>query len=270
VLGTLADVGAVLFVCLAAACAARLAAAADGWSKGLTVGLVPAVVFAVLFGGYACVGSEPRWRAFSLDLAARPAAAVQQFQLPSPVPRRGIARSQFLVDLETDAEAPPLTVRLNGRKLARGEYRWSRWNAPAGKHLVPYEAYSQFQDRTVSSWPQWWALDVNPAVLAGEKKVTLALAYDRPQRTEASFARLGGVVTGREGSAVYGPSIRSGPSNSLYRWIVAGDWRLWESTEVAGTGGQSRVEQVKPGVPSSARFNIRLVVHSKKGRPVVY
>ena len=79
----------------------RLSATSLGHPRALVAGFLPAVLFAALFTSYAYTGSEPRWRAFSLDLARLSRGVVQEIHFREPLQRGQIAWTPWLADLRT-------------------------------------------------------------------------------------------------------------------------------------------------------------------------
>ena len=99
--------------------------------------------------------------------------------------------------------------------------------------------------------------------------------------------RLGGSHACTQPDACYGPSPRalsSGAETSLYRWHVAGDWRIWTRTKLDSKSTTSRLGAPGGPVPASARTrllaerisrgqahaNIRLLVRQRDGVSKIY
>ena len=262
---------------------------AEGRDRALVIGFVPAALFALLFGSYAYIESEPRWRSFVVDLAELPHAVVQDIELPAPLETNAVASAQWLVDLQTDFDPPPLLVSMDGVPLAPGRFPWKRLfcNPPDPVLCTVYDRLSDFTGALPAS-PQWWGIRVNPRDLAGRKRVSLRLSWsdEEPRRADSRRIALGGALSPDAANAFYGPSpwgLTSGRGTSLYRWHVANDWRMWTTSPLESRATESRIaplgaQSEDPRVNriagllarGAAHFNIRLHVVYKSGRVAVY
>src|SRR5262249_12283850 len=157
----------------------------------------------------------------------------------------------WLVDLQTDADPPPLRVTVNGEQLPTGDPGWRRLFGgppdpdPAGRGWrLGYETYAEFAGRPLSSWPQWWAVPAEPRRGAGGGGV----AFGLPAPEGAPRARLGIALGDGRGGRFYGPAAQT----SVYRWIAVGDWRLWGRTVTAAAA--TRGHFTEGGADGSSPF----------------
>ncbi len=259
-----------------------LAAPSLGRARAAVAGFLPAGLFAALFGAYAFVASEPRWQRWVVDCNRLPGPIVQEIMLPGPLPTEQINSAEWLVDLQTDADPPPLRAAVNGIWLESGQHSWGRPLCPPDQS--PYENFSTFAGRPLSSFPQWWTLRVDPATIALKAVLRLELAgEDAGERGQRVC--VGGSFCRRPTDPFQGPGIQPHYSRSLFRWVVAGDWRLTATTPLGSIATRSSLppssgpgEQTDPEEKTLShmvdrgygRFNIRLLVQFKDGRQVVY
>jgi 4-amino-4-deoxy-L-arabinose transferase-like glycosyltransferase len=281
-LGGLGD-AAILVLALAwGTVLAWLAAPSLGRARAAVAGFLPAGLYAVLFSSYAFVGSEPRWQSWGVDCNRLPGPVVQEVTLPGPLQAEQIESAEWLVDLQTDADPPPLRVAVNGKWLEPGLYSWGRLLCPPDQS--PYGTFATFAGRPLSSCPQWWTLRVDPATVGQKAILRLELAGedagDRGQRVCVA-----GMFCRRPTDPFRGPGIQPHFSRSLFRWVVAGDWRLTATTPLGSIATRSSLpptggpgEQADPEEKTLShmvdrgygRFNIRLLVQFKDGRQVIY
>ena len=292
VIGVCAGWGAIVY---------RLAIGWVGRRKALLVGFLPVVLFAVGFGSYAYVRSEPRWRAWELDLHRQPHSVTQEIELTAPLPVDRIASAIWLVDLQTTFDLPPLEVALNGEWLSPEQYRWRRlFCNRAGGALktgqqrracnVYRKGLSSFTGAYGPS-PQWWGVQVDPSRVGGMDSPSLSLARrgNVPGRRTSGRIGLGGTFSRGVAGSVYGPSVEGltpGEGTSIYRWHVANDWRMWLSGPLASRRSKSSMDRAwtEPQAPGDSRvrvlidnmerqrahFNIRLLIEYKDGRRVIF
>lgn len=187
------------------------------------------------------MASEPRWRAWRLPLREPVSAVTQRLELPEPLAEHRIAAARWLVDLATSFDPPPLALEVNGARLSEAQYVWRRLfcageprsgvPGPNGGREVLCETYATLSSFTGASRtsPQWWAVEVDPALVAGRDVVALTLLPDASGRGEGML-ELGGSFSADVPRLVYGPLPRAftpGRATSIYRWHVANDWHLW-------------------------------------------
>ncbi|MEE8474285.1 MAG: glycosyltransferase family 39 protein [Myxococcota bacterium] len=250
----------------------------------------PALLFVFFFGSYVVVRSEPRWRAWEADLAELGDGIVQTVEIPASEPAGPMESAVWLVDLQTPSETPPLRVGLNGTWLEPGQYSWSRLFCPRDgsdpsarwkKHCRIYrEGISDFTAAFEAS-PQWWGLKMDPRLVSGQTRLALRLAWDGSADEPGTVG--GTFFPADRGRQVYGPSVladKVGIATSLYRWHVAHDWRLWETSRLDAGGSASRLDREPARGPRSPRldyiskmmwrdeahWNIRLRLVTSEGR----
>lgn len=275
----------------------HLAKRSLGYRQGLIVGFAPIFLFVALFGSYAYVSSEPRWRAWSVDLGSLQLSVVQEIQLPSPLYADQIESAEWLVDLQTDLNPPPLAVAINGLWISPDQVHWQQFYCGSDhdeiKACGTYKRYARFANRSISTWPQWWSISVDPELLEGKDVLSLTLNRDSATVNfdTAGQIKLGGTFSNEPETSFYGPSINAhsgGTKTSLYRWVVTQDWRIWETTKLASIYTRSSFVQPEPisvranghasitkSVPSmvdqqNGHFGIRLLVRFKNGQQAIY
>ena len=256
---------------------ARLLAGETAGRGERLVGLVPALVFALLYGSYAYIGSEPRWRAWELPVDRSSGPVVQEIELARLVPTASIRSGMWLVDLRSDAEPTGLQVGVNGEWLEPDQYRWRRLTCEGPEGLKNFwcmiyrESMSAFNGAFPGS-PQWWGIEIEAPLFGDRSQVSLELRR-RPGSEAAPEERflLGGNFDVGNSRLFYGPSPRAtelGPKSSIYRWHVARDWRIWERTPLKSVRSSSRAaeEPASDARPGSSDFELYLIDQVNSGR----
>lgn len=301
-LGAAADASVITLAFAWGALVWRLAAPSLGARRAALAGFGPASFFALLFAASACVGSEPRWRAWRVDLAGT-LEAVQTLELTAPLAADEIHSALWLVDLETRLDPPPLRVALDGHRLEPASYAWQRLfcqpEAPRLPGLAPEarrprrplplsdaelsqiwcRVYQDGIDRftgALAGSPQWWGLRMDPGRLSGRRVLSLGLAADG---APLAPVRIGGAYARGPGPFV-GPSLAGltpGPGTSLTRWHVVHDWRFWETTPLASltSAGRFAGPAASPALADAlargeAQLGIRLLIGRADGRWEIY
>ncbi len=270
-----------------------------GGLRATTAGLIPPIVFALLFGSYTYVASDPGWRAWTTDLRL---PARQEIRFREQLRPDEVSSAYWLIDLQAAARHPLIKVRVNdqprvlfdGKPLRDVMLPQSALTDEAmpGYLRNVYPALAFY--RMLHEYQQWWLVPAEVADISDRDAVTLDVALDTGLLTDRNVpaVRIGGTFINPDG-VCYGPSLR----HSLYRWIVMKDWRLREPLTLASRRVQSRFTHPDPdtfdprakqwheGVlgrsihkmllsrelnRSRARFNIHLWVRFADGRVALY
>ena len=286
ILGRLGDWVVILLTLLVGGLIYELAQPALGRIPAAIAGFVPSILFVILFGSYIYINGIPRWQAWNADLHQVDQAVLQEIHLPEPISKDKLEFVVWLVDLQTNGDPPPLRVGINGQWLSPQEYSWQRLfcnqkvnfiTTLEKTHCPYYQTYADFRQRSLGTWPQWWGIALDPALVLDKKVLSLMLAWQdsQPQSEDVAQVKLGGAFNPPDaGSVVYSPSVL-GPSpsekTSLYRWIVTDEWRMWEKSGVTSVDTRSYVIPVNADpVLLAGDFNIRFIVKYQDGRVVIY
>jgi 4-amino-4-deoxy-L-arabinose transferase-like glycosyltransferase len=264
-----------------------------GRSAAAVAGFVPAAFFAIMFGSASYIAPEPGWRAWRLDLGDLNGSITHEVRLPEAIPIDQIEFAQWLVDLSSDRDPPPLVAVLTND--AEDGPPLQRWIQHADDST--YQLFAGFSHRPLSIDPQWWCVSFDPKLLDGKKVFRLKLARPKTACTdEKSFAvTIGGVfameppcppagkstIESHDGIRTFAPIIRREFGTSLYKWLLTDDWRLWgeqvlSSRSIASSLPDLAERNAKLLALSEyldrheAYFNIRLVIHMKDGTDRVY
>ncbi len=240
--------------------------------------IVPVLILASGVSSYLYVGTVPRWWQYSrLDLCQTTGPPMQQVSLARPIPVDTVASAQVLLDVETRSPSLPLRVRLNGTAISPlTDSRQSRLPTVTdelGLTDYTHQRFTNLYGRTMTSWPQWWAIPFDPALLRDAKDLSISLEARAAACTDP-------ILLG----ATYGaqtPGMRTGPSitnNSLYRWVLLSDWRFWETSPIGSLATQSMVRSTQ--APGSGRdpkdlaieglLGIRILIKYKDGNLEVF
>ncbi|MBN2562496.1 MAG: glycosyltransferase family 39 protein [Phycisphaerae bacterium] len=270
-----------------------------GTPRAAIVGLVPAVIFALLLASHAYTGSDPCWRAWTVDLRL---PARQEIRIPNPIRQDEVVSAYWLIDLKTDEARPPLKFSVNNkpRPLFGGR--------PASEALITQSGHN---DQLMPGWveglyprvafhhplrtyQQWWLLPADLVDIASRNVVVIDIALDTGLLTDDDVpdVYVGGTFVNPDG-VIHGPTLR----RSLYRWLVLKDWRLRQPLELTSDLVKSRFGDPDAGSfdaratnwkrmelarsiektflsreldRNRARFNIHLWVRFKDGRKVLY
>ncbi|MBN1994176.1 MAG: glycosyltransferase family 39 protein [Anaerolineae bacterium] len=284
-LGIAGDLAVVIFSLLVGGLVFRLSTPAWGRLSAAVAGFVPAVLLIILISSYAYINSGPRWWAWNISLNQTNQVVRQEIQLPAPISEDKLELVIWLVDLQANAAPPPLQVRVNESLLSPQEYSWQRLFCAQKVLFVTnveqtycpvYEEYMKFAHRPMTTWPQWWGLVIDPALLLDKNNLSLTLSQLDPtvESNVASQVKLGGTFAVADSQVVYGPSVYAlspGARTSIYRWLLIGDWRLWETSELASVATHSYlIRSDAADILLKANLNIRLAVKYKDGRIVIY
>jgi hypothetical protein len=240
--------------------------------------IVPMLILALGLGAYLWVGAVPRWHYSRTDLCANRLVPTQRISLGRPIAVDDVDSAEVLLDIETPRTTLlPLGLRLNGTMLPSSADSWlshfpvvvddPRLGSGAYKWQV-YQEFADFFGRPLTSWPQWWGMPFDPALLRGARDLSIAVDV-APAGCEQPI--LLGVTHDAQT-----PGMRTGPSitnTSLYRWHIIDDWRFWETSPIGSlatqsilsSGPSSSPSNEARGTPFDGEFGIRLLIRYKDG-----
>ena len=266
--------------------------------NALITGFVPALLFAILFSSYTWVASEPRWRSWTIDMSQLQRPIEQEIYLSDLIDADQFDTALWLVDIQTSMGPPALKIRMNG--VESPESTWKSLFCTLEQHNTWSESEKIFcpiyRDGLASfigsldRWPQWWGIPVKKNSITSRSKLSLILTPEIVDDREAkSEINLGGTFSQMQHNQFYGPSVQAqtvGTRTSLYRWHVANDWRMWDTSALASRKTISRLgspnvaAETIPGKSAdlkalismieqgTANFNIRLLIQYKDGRQI--
>jgi 4-amino-4-deoxy-L-arabinose transferase-like glycosyltransferase len=266
--------------------------------NALITGFVPALLFAILFSSYTWVASEPRWRSWTIDMSQLQRPIEQEIYLSDLIDADQFDTALWLVDIQTSMGPPALKIRMNG--VESPESTWKSLFCTLEQHNTWSESEKIFcpiyRDGLASfigsldRWPQWWGIPVKKNSITSRSKLSLILTPEIVDDREAKpEINLGGTFSQMQHNQFYGPSVQAqtvGTRTSLYRWHVANDWRMWDTSALASRKTISRlgspnvaaetisgksadlkalISMIEQG---TANFNIRLLIQYKDGRQI--
>ena len=246
--------------------------------RALIISVLPMVTLVFLFASYQAVVSEPRWRSDVMALESE----VEQILIMDPIPKGTVKRSFWLIDLTSFDPKPPIQAMVHGEPIATEIVN-------VVEHFAENYGGGERGGRILTSWPQWWRLHINPGEVEGRSEISLRLRERPSWEAGREPVKVGASFGFAEPEMYYGPSMKDigGPEYRFqmlyFRWIVAGDWRIWETTELNSLSAHGRIGPPavtpRPGDRSTVtvhgrrrygNLGIRLYVELKDGETRVY
>lgn len=195
-----------------------------------------APLIVILLIMFAHNGFNEEWREWKVRLTDPTMRIRQEFSLPETLPE--FSEAYLEVDMQGGSgHYYVLVVSVNGQEIRRYEHgilpdseTEEYFNLAYGG---VYQTYLEIQGRTNRDLRQWFTIPINPAFIRQSGKLTVELSLESGGAGPHHVDIYGDYVSLEKSAPQTLPAFGVGTNkNSLYKYIVDTDFRLWTSSEV--------------------------------------